>query len=287
MFSRTVTARRVYDGVPAPQTYPALRMPSVSAVISTFERPDACERALRSALAQEPAPDEVLVCDDGSRDSTSERLGAWERRDGRVRYIRVEPNRGTPAPARNAGVAAARGEWVAFLDDDDEWLPGKLAAQLAHVDDADVIATNATTTTGAPYFPQATVAARPGRREMLADNPVINSSAVVRRSLLQAAGGFPVEPWLRGLEDYAAWLALADAGARFLVLGEPLVRYETHGDGRMSGGAPARVELAAARLAWRRLLRRPRDPALLRAALNKTAAAAQASPRLLKISSKR
>jgi glycosyltransferase involved in cell wall biosynthesis len=258
-------------------------MASVTAVISTFERPDACERAVRSVLAQEPGPLEVLVCDDGSMDETAERFSD----DPRVRYVRVEPNRGTPAPARNAGVASARGEWVAFLDDDDEWLPGKLAAQLAHADQADVVATNAKTTEGELYFPSAPAVHRPARGELLAANPVIQSSAMVRRERLLAAGGFPEEPWLRGLEDYAAWLSLADTGARFVVLGDPLVRYTSHGESRFSGGAPLRVELAAARLAWRRLRRSPRDGALLRAALNKTAAAAQATPSLLKISSKR
>jgi glycosyltransferase involved in cell wall biosynthesis len=256
-------------------------MPSVSAVISTFERPDACERAVRSVLAQDPAPIEVLVCDDGSRDDTASRFGSWGEP---VRYVRVEPNRGSPAAARNAGVRAAGGDWVAFLDDDDEWLPGKLAAQLAHADGADVIATNALTSGGGSYFPSAPDVHRPARAEILAANPVIQSSAMVRRS---AAPFFPEERWLRGLEDYAAWLTLADAGARFVVLGEPLVRYTSHGDARFSGGGPLRVELAAARLAWRRLLADPRDRALLRAALGKTAAAVQASPSVLKISSKR
>jgi glycosyltransferase involved in cell wall biosynthesis len=259
-------------------------MATVSAVISTFERPDACERAVRSVLAQEPAPLEVLVCDDGSRDETPERFG----RDPRVRYVRVEPNRGTPAPARNAGVAEAKGEWVAFLDDDDEWLPGKLKAQLEHTDRADVIATNAVTTTAEqPYFPAAPPIARPTRRDILTANPVIHSSAMVRRDRLRRVGGFPTESWLRALEDYGAWLALADAGARFLVLGEPLVRYRTHGEDRFSRGGPLRVEMAAARLAWRRLRKHPRDRELMRAAAVKTAAAAQASPSLLKISSKR
>jgi glycosyltransferase involved in cell wall biosynthesis len=257
---------------------------TVSAVISTFERPDACERAIRSVLAQEPAPLEVLVCDDGSTDETPARFGD----DPRVRYTRIEPNRGTPAPARNAGVAKAQGDWVAFLDDDDEWLPGKLKAQLEHVDGADVIATNATTTaTGELYFPDAPAKTTPTRRDILAANPVIQSSAMVRRKSLQQAGGFPEEPWLRALEDYGAWLALADAGARFLVLGDPFVRYTTHGEDRFSRGGPLRVEMAAARLAWRRLRRQPRDRELLRAAAIKTAAAAQASPSLLKISSKR
>lgn len=244
---------------------------NVSAIVSTFQRPDACERAVRSALEQDPSPLEVLVCDDGSADDTQRRFRDWEARDPRVRYIRVEPNRGTPSPARNAGARAARGDWLGFLDDDDEWLPGKLAAQLAHVDEADVIATNAQNTTGGVYFPDAPAIRRLSRSEILAANPVIQSSALVRRDALLDAGGFPEQPWLRALEDYAAWLAMADRGARFLVLGAPLVRYTTHGDARFSGGAPLRVEVALARLAWQRALSHPRDAQLQRAALNRSA----------------
>jgi teichuronic acid biosynthesis glycosyltransferase TuaG len=249
-------------------------MPTVSAVISTFQRPDACERALLSALSQDPAPIEVLVCDDGSADDTAERFRAWEARDPRVRYVRVEPNRGTPSPARNAGARAARGDWLAFLDDDDEWLPGKLAAQLEHVGEAEVIGTNAERTTGGLYFADAPPVQRVGRSAILAVNPIIQSSALVRRDALLAAGGFPEQRWLRALEDYGAWLAMADEGARFLVLGEPYVRYTTHGDERFSAGTPLRVERALARLAWSRAAHHPADPQLWRAALNKTAGVA-------------
>src|SRR4051794_2470261 len=250
-------------------------MPSVSAIISTYQRPDECERAVRSALAQEPPPLEVLVCDDGSTDGTADRFRRWP---APVRYVRVEPNRGTPAPARNEGAFQARGEWLAFLDDDDEWLPGKLAAQLEHVAEAEVIATNAVTTGGGLYFEGAPPLHRPARTDILAANPVINSSALVRRDTLLEAGGFPTEGWLRGIEDYAGWLALADAGARFLVLGAPLVHYTTHGEERLST-APLRVQVAAARLAWRRARQQPRDPDARRAALNKTAAAVSAARR--------
>jgi hypothetical protein len=103
----------------------------------------------------------------------------------------------------------------------------------------------------------------------------VNSSALARREPLLAAGGFAEQSWARGIEDYGAWLAMADRGARFLVLGEPWVRYTSHGDERFSGGAPLRVDVAIARLAWLRAARRPRDRALLRAALGRTAAAAR------------
>jgi glycosyltransferase involved in cell wall biosynthesis len=244
---------------------------TVSVVISTFERPAACERAVVSALTQDPAPIEVLVCDDGSADSTAERMRSLERREPLVRYLRIEPNRGTPAPARNLGTREAQGEWIAFLDDDDEWLPGKLARQLQLADEADVIASNALTDDG-EYFSDAQPVAQPERAELVAENPVIQSTALVRRDLLLAAGGFPEDRWLRGVEDYAAWLALADRGARFAILGEPLIRYTLHGAARLSG-APRRVERALARLAWGRVARRPTEALLWRAALNRTAAA--------------
>ncbi|MEA2124021.1 MAG: hypothetical protein QOI80_803 [Solirubrobacteraceae bacterium] len=252
-------------------------MPTVSVVIPTYQRPDACERALRSVLSQEPAPLEVLVCDNGSGDDTESRFRAWAEREPLVEYARIPVNSGTPAPARNEGVRRARGEWVAFLDDDDEWLPGKLAAQLEHTAEADVIGTNAVTTDGDLYFPDAPKLRHPDRAEILAVNPMINSSAMVRRELLLAAGGVPL---VRGLEDYAGWLELADRGARFTILGEPLVRYTTHGDDRVSS-APLRGEVAAARLAWRRALKHPGDGAARRAALNKTAAAVSAVRRRL------
>jgi glycosyltransferase involved in cell wall biosynthesis len=232
-----------------------------------------------SALSQDPPPIEVLVCDDGSTDDTAARFRAWEARDPRIRYVRVEPNRGTPSPARNAGARAARGEWLAFLDDDDEWMPGKLAAQLQHTGDAEVIGTNAERTTGGLYFPDAPPVQRLGRSEILCVNPIVQSSALVRREALLAAGGFPEQRWLRALEDYGAWLAMADRGARFVVLGEPYVRYTTHGDERFSANAPLRVEVALARLAWGRAARRPADPQLARAALNKTAGVALTAAR--------
>jgi glycosyltransferase involved in cell wall biosynthesis len=254
-------------------------MPSVSAIISTYERPDTCERAVRSALAQDPAPIEVLVCDDGSRDETPERFRAWEARDPRVRYLRVEPNRGTPSPARNTGAQHARGDWLAFLDDDDEWLPGKLGAQLAHVAGADVIATNALTSDGTPYFPETAGVRTIEPGDFLYDNPVIQSSVLARRDVVLRAGGFPEEQWLSAIEDYALWWALCDGGARLLRLETPLLSYTTHSYERLSYSAPLRLQTGLARLAWRRARANRFQPLAVRAALNRTAGAAVTAAR--------
>ena len=99
----------------------------VSVVIPAYNRPDLVGRAVRSALTQRPQPPaEVVVVDDCSSDAT----GAAARAAG-ARVIRHEVNRGEGA-ARNTAIRAARGEWVAMLDSDDEWLDGHLAALWPH-----------------------------------------------------------------------------------------------------------------------------------------------------------
>lgn len=246
-----------------------LAVPSVSAVISTFQRPAACERAVVSALEQDPAPLEVLVCDDGSQDDTAERFRAWESRDPRVRYLRVEPNRGSPSETRNLGTGRARGDLIAYLDDDDAWLPGKLRRQLDRAERADVIAGNAVRDDGTIYFPAAPPIWKPTRGDVIAENPVVMSTAMAPRALVMGAGGFLPDHWARGIEDYALWLQLADRGARFEILGEPLARYESHQLDRFSA-APARQQLAVARVAWQRLRERPRDRLLWASALRRT-----------------
>lgn len=103
-------------------------MPLVSVVIATKNRPALLERAVKSVLLQSVADLEIIVVLDRDEPETMAMLGAL--RDERVRmYFNAEP--AGPGAARNAGAGQARGEWIAFLDDDDEWLPTKLERQLA------------------------------------------------------------------------------------------------------------------------------------------------------------
>jgi GT2 family glycosyltransferase len=245
---------------------------AISVIISTYQRPDACERALRSVLAQTEPPLEVLVCDDGSTDETEDRMRDWERHDARVQYLRRSRNSGMPAVTRNLGIEHARGDLIAFLDDDDEWLPGKLAAQLAILatEGADAIATNALRRDGSIYFPEAPPIWRPTSLDVLKADPIIMSSVLVRRELLLSAGGFPTHARLKGFEDYAAWLELAGRGARFLVLGDALVRYEDGPCDRLSTDR-ARIQMGVTRLIWKHALRTP-SPASMRTALRSSIA---------------
>lgn len=102
--------------------------PAVTVLIPAYNAAGTIERAINSVLAQSYADYEIIVVDDGSHDATSEIVAAY--RDDRIRLFRLAQNRGESG-AMNEGIVSARGEYVAFLDADDEWLPTKLSKQIA------------------------------------------------------------------------------------------------------------------------------------------------------------
>src|SRR4051794_9507325 len=102
------------------------RTPAVSVIIPSFNAAPYLGQAIESALASGPIEVEVIVIDDGSTDGTAEVL---EKFGSRIRTAKQD--RGGPYRARNLGAQLARAEWLAFLDADDDWLPGKLEKQLA------------------------------------------------------------------------------------------------------------------------------------------------------------
>src|SRR5262245_25673454 len=99
----------------------------VSVIVPTRNRRELLPTTLRSALGQRGVDLELLIVDDASDDDTA--AAAQALGDGRIRVIRLDKPSGVSA-ARNRGAAAAQGEWLAFLDDDDLWAPDKLARQL-------------------------------------------------------------------------------------------------------------------------------------------------------------
>jgi len=90
----------------------------ISVIIPAWNRAERLVRALDSVFAQDLAPHEIIVVDDGSTDHTRELVA---RRFGGVRYL-YQQNRGVSS-ARNAGIRAATGDWIALLDSDDRWHP--------------------------------------------------------------------------------------------------------------------------------------------------------------------
>ena len=110
-------------------------MPVISVIIPIWNRAHSAGNAIESALSQALPPGhtlEVIVIDDGSNDRPQETLARF---GDRIRLFR-HPNNLGAAAARNTGCEAASGEYIAFLDSDDLWLPGKLAAQMAFMQEA-------------------------------------------------------------------------------------------------------------------------------------------------------
>jgi glycosyltransferase involved in cell wall biosynthesis len=188
--------------------------PQVSVVIPTLNRWPLLERrALPSALAQANVEFEVVVVDDGSTDETPARLAQLQ--EPRLRTVRHEQRRGL-GQARNSGIAAARGEWLAFLDDDDLWSPRKLRVQLDAANEA-----------GANWVYARAVAVDPVGNVVDADPlpdpddvatlllggnfvPGGGSGVMARANLVRRLGGFDTE--LRFFEDWDMWLRLAADG---------------------------------------------------------------------------
>jgi glycosyltransferase involved in cell wall biosynthesis len=120
-------------GIDRGEPGPDDQRPDVSVVIPTRNRWDTlARRALRAALTQRGVQLEVVVVDDGSEEPAPD-IAALQ--DPRVRLIKFERHAGVSA-ARNAGIAEARAEWIAFLDDDDMWAPHKLASLVGAMRDA-------------------------------------------------------------------------------------------------------------------------------------------------------
>lgn len=118
--------------------------PLVSVVIPTFNRAGMIEAAVQSVQAQTYPHWEIIISDDGSTDNSRAVVQKLMGRDNRVRFVTRETNAGAQA-ARNAGIKAARGEWIAFLDSDDQWLPDSLERRMtiALRGNVDVVHSNA------------------------------------------------------------------------------------------------------------------------------------------------
>jgi len=201
--------------------------PTVSVVIPVWNAARYLSETLRSVLRQTRPAEEIVVVDDGS---TDESAAVAEEFGARVRVLRQE-NRGESA-ARNRGIEAAQGDWIAFLDADDLWHPDKLARQLAAVraDPAvDCVHTNwyyfgrqngrvdVSITDAAERY-------RPGR--VAADNPFRISSLLVRRELPLR---FP--EWTQDGEDLIYFLELVRT-AKVVLVPEELIGYRVHGGGQ-------------------------------------------------------
>jgi glycosyltransferase involved in cell wall biosynthesis len=243
-------------------------VPLVSVVITCYNYGRYVRSAVESALAQTYADREVIVVDDGSTDNTREAVAPFVQ-EGRIRYVH-QANAGQ-ASAKNRGIRESRGSLIAFLDADDWWADDKLEAQVPRFEDRRVgvvygrqIFVDAE---GRPMNPQPrALAPRRGSvlRELLKDNFVPFSSAVIRRDSLEAVGGFDAS--LPMSIDWDLWLRAA-LRCRFDFVERPVLFYRQNHEGQMSKDRGTR--LACCDRIYEKLFRehgRELDPAAVREA---------------------
>lgn len=207
---------------------------NISAIITTYNRPAWLAEAISSVIAQSRPVQEILVVDSGAVEQTktvAESFGTA------VRYLRMD-DRGLAA-ARNFGMRFASGDWLAFLDDDDQWLPEKIKLQeqaLEGLPTAALVYTSrqmlwpdGTTTTSAALAPERLWPA------LRAANSIPPSSVMVQKRAILNEGGF--NEALRYCEDWDLWVRLARKH-QFAAVLEPVTKYRVSA-GQMS----ANIEL--------------------------------------------
>jgi glycosyltransferase involved in cell wall biosynthesis len=223
--------------------------PLVSIVIPTFGRPRLLERALSSVFAQTYGHWELIVVDDNDRGSPAARetegLLARHQHDRRIRYLKHHSNRGG-SQARNTGIAAAAGEYIAFLDDDDEWLPQKLEVQCRKLQQL----THDFGLVYCGYYirssASSSVAPIPARSfrqpfpRILVDNFIGTTSTLLcRKSALEEVGMFDAQ--LPAAQDRELLIRLCRR-FRIASVREPLVRFNWHDGMRITKRLESKLE---------------------------------------------
>ena len=202
-------------------------MPKVSIIIPTYNRAHLIGRAIKSVLNQTYQDFEIIVVDDGSTDNMEEVVKKFQKKNKRIRYIRHKENKGEAA-ARNTGIKAAKGEYIAFQDSDDEWFPEKLEKQMEVFESAPskvgVVYTGfyRVKNNKKTYIPSSWVKQKEGdiHKELLKGNFVGTPAMVVKKECFEKVGMFDEN--LPQLEDWELVIRLSKY-YEFKCIDEPLM----------------------------------------------------------------
>ena len=186
----------------------------VSVIVPTYNRADLISETIESILNQTYKNFELIIVDDGSTDNTEEVIRKFK--DSRIKYIKTD-NWGGPARPRNTGIKKAKGEYIAFCDDDDIWLPKKLEKQIRVFqisNETAMLYTRFKTIEGGvisnKIFPE-NGKYNSGNifKSIYLRNLIACSSVMVKRSVLDQVGLFNTDPNLIAVEDADLWLRIA------------------------------------------------------------------------------
>lgn len=201
----------------------------ISAIIPTYNRVQVLPRAIQSVLVQTLPAHEIIIVDDGSTDNTAETVAE---QFPQCRYIE-QSNQGVSA-ARNRGIEVATGEWLAFLDSDDEWLPGKLEAQrdlLQQHSDIKICHTEEIWIRNGKRVNQMKKHAKSGGHIFQNCLPlcvISPSSVIIHRSLFEEIGTFDED--LPACEDYDLWLRICASYPAAFAEQPQIKKYGGHDD---------------------------------------------------------
>lgn len=202
----------------------------VTIIIPVWNRQEYIEETIESILNQTYQNLEILCIDDCSSDESVSILEQIN--DNRLRVIKLSNNSGRPAVPRNVGLKQAKGEYIAFCDDDDVWDKRKIELQV----DALTESSTDLCFTGFEYF--GVIKGLPSLQlrairlmtplSLIFSNSILNSSVVMTRSLFERVGLLNEELSLRAIEDYQYWLRAYFNGAKFHYIKDTLVYYRVH-----------------------------------------------------------
>jgi len=208
-------------------------MPKVSVIVPCYNSSNFIKRTINSVLFQTFKDWELILVDDCSIDNTVEIIEEYVKRDPRIKLFKTEKNSGGPAHPKNVGLKEAKGEYIAFLDHDDEWLPEKLEKQLEVFEKSDNPRLGLVTCSSFLVDRDNKVIGKISTKnkkeifpEILIRNPIhSNSSVLIKKEVLKLVG--ERDENLKYSEDYDMWIRIAKQ-YDFFFIEKPLFNYRLH-----------------------------------------------------------
>lgn len=191
--------------------------PLVSVIIPTYNKGDLLSLAIKSALGQSYIPIEIIVVDDCSTDSTKQIVQDLIEFNPNLKYFSTQNQSNLPAIPRNLGIQKASGDFIAFLDHDDLWMPDKLDIQMDYFlqdPSLDMVYSplwpfrNKPKLNGLLYL-RSPIGHKNFYKSLCQSNLIQCSSVVIKKTVVKEVGGFNEDPNLRAVEDYDLWLRIA------------------------------------------------------------------------------
>ena len=205
------------------------KQPLVSVIMPTYNHGRFIGDAIDSVLNQTYKNFELIIIDNYSKDDTEKIVASYK--DDRVKYLKFK-NNGVIATSRNYGIRHSQGEYIAFLDSDDKWDKKKLEKQLPHFKSSEIVgvASDAILITNTHYYRKKKYdRSKLGYinykyMDILNRNPIMNSSCIVRKEILEKVGFLDENRDFCFIEDWELWLRMSRFGL-FKVLEDPLIFY--------------------------------------------------------------